>query len=42
MTQQKFNTCRQALLAKMDLANAAVIFSAPEVTRRADSNYPYR
>ncbi|NIH15669.1 Xaa-Pro aminopeptidase [Serratia symbiotica] len=42
MTQQKFNTRRQALLAKMAPASAAVIFSAPEMTRSADSNYPYR
>ncbi|NIG88326.1 Xaa-Pro aminopeptidase [Serratia symbiotica] len=42
MTQQKFNTRRRMLLAKMAPASAAVIFSAPEVTRSADSNYPYR
>ncbi|MCP1065920.1 Xaa-Pro aminopeptidase [Serratia symbiotica] len=42
MTQQKFNIRRRMLLAKMAPASAAVIFSAPEVTRSADSNYPYR
>ncbi|MCX2958454.1 MAG: aminopeptidase P N-terminal domain-containing protein, partial [Serratia symbiotica] len=42
MTQQKFNTRRRTLLAKMAPASAAVILSAPEVTRSADSNYPYR
>lgn len=42
MTQQKFNTRRRTLLAKMAPASAAVIFSSPEVTRSADSNYPYR
>ncbi|MBP2168163.1 Xaa-Pro aminopeptidase [Erwinia toletana] len=33
---------RQALLAKMAPASAAVIFAAPEATRNADSEYPYR
>ncbi|MFS2225502.1 Xaa-Pro aminopeptidase [Pantoea sp. B65] len=33
---------RQALLAKMAPASAAVIFAAPEATRSADSEYPYR
>ncbi|MEW7000412.1 aminopeptidase P N-terminal domain-containing protein [Serratia ureilytica] len=42
MTQQEFNNRRQALLAKMAPASAAVIFSAPETTRSADSDYPYR
>lgn len=42
MTQQEFLRRRQALLAKMAPASAAVIFSAPEVTRSNDSEYPYR
>lgn len=42
MTQQEFVRRRQALLAKMAPASAAVIFSAPEVTRSNDSEYPYR
>lgn len=42
MTKQKFHSRRQALLKRMDLSSAAVIFSAPEVIRSADSNYPYR
>ncbi|WP_426817519.1 Xaa-Pro aminopeptidase [Winslowiella sp. 2C04] len=33
---------RQTLLAKMAPASAAVIFAAPEATRSADSEYPYR
>ncbi|RWR01699.1 proline aminopeptidase P II [[Pantoea] beijingensis] len=33
---------RQALLSRMAPASAAVIFAAPEVTRSADSEYPYR
>ncbi|WP_227318132.1 Xaa-Pro aminopeptidase [Cedecea davisae] len=42
MTQQEFLRRRQALLAKMAPASAAIIFAAPEVTRNADSEYPYR
>ncbi len=42
MTQQEFNNRRQALLAKMAPASAAIIFSAPEATRSADTEYPYR
>ncbi|GAA3896968.1 Xaa-Pro aminopeptidase [Gibbsiella dentisursi] len=42
MTQQEFHNRRQALLAKMAPASAAVIFAAPEATRNADSEYPYR
>ncbi|KEY59273.1 Xaa-Pro aminopeptidase [Serratia sp. DD3] len=42
MTQQEFHNRRQALLAKMAPASAAVIFAAPEVARNADSEYPYR
>lgn len=42
MTQHEFLRRRQALLAKMVPASAALIFAAPEVTRSADSEYPYR
>ncbi|WP_283011296.1 Xaa-Pro aminopeptidase [Cronobacter turicensis] len=42
MTQQEFLRRRQALLAKMAPASAALIFAAPEATRSADSEYPYR
>lgn len=42
MTQQEFLRRRQALLAKMVPGSAALIFSAPEATRNADSEYPYR
>jgi len=42
MNQQEFHNRRQALLAKMAPASAAVIFSAPEAQRNADSEYPYR
>lgn len=42
MNQQEFLRRRQALLAKMALASAALIFAAPEATRSADSEYPYR
>ncbi|WMT13911.1 Xaa-Pro aminopeptidase [Serratia fonticola] len=41
MTQQEFHKRRQALLAQMAPASAAVIFAAPEATRSADSEYPY-
>ncbi|WP_369834067.1 Xaa-Pro aminopeptidase [Cronobacter dublinensis] len=42
MTQQEFVRRRQALLAKMAPASAALIFAAPQATRSADSEYPYR
>jgi len=42
MTQLEFLRRRQALLAQMAPASAALIFAAPEVTRSADSEYPYR
>ncbi|EOC1324547.1 Xaa-Pro aminopeptidase [Cronobacter dublinensis] len=42
MTQQEFLRRRQALLAKMAPASAALIFAAPQATRSADSEYPYR
>jgi len=42
MTQQEFLRRRQALLAKMAPASAALIFAAPEVTRSNDSEYPFR
>lgn len=42
MTQQEFLRRRQALLAKMAPASAALIFAAPEVVRSNDSEYPYR
>ncbi|AFJ45792.1 Xaa-Pro aminopeptidase [Shimwellia blattae] len=42
MTQQAFIRRRQALLRKMAPASAALIFAAPEASRSADSEYPYR
>ncbi|QCR35102.1 Xaa-Pro aminopeptidase [Nissabacter sp. SGAir0207] len=42
MTQQEYQNRRQALLAKMAPASAALIFAAPEAVRSADSDYPYR
>jgi len=42
MTQSEFLRRRQALLAQMAPASAALIFSAPEATRSADSEYLYR
>ena len=42
MTQQEFLRRRQALLAKMAPASAALIFAAPEVTRSNDCEYPFR
>ena len=42
MIQQDFVRRRQALLAKMAPASAAVIFAAPEATRSNDSEYPFR
>lgn len=42
MTQQEFLRRRQQLLAKMAPGSAALIFAAPEMTRSADSQYPFR
>lgn len=42
MTQQEYQRRRQALLAQMQPGSAALIFAAPEATRSADSEYPYR
>lgn len=42
MTQQEFLRRRQQLLAKMAPGSAALIFAAPEMTRSADSEYPFR
>lgn len=42
MNQQEFLRRRQALLAKMAPGSAALIFTAPEVIRNADSEYAYR
>ena len=42
MTPQEYQRRRQALLARMQPGSAALIFAAPEVTRSADSEYPYR
>lgn len=42
MTQEEYLRRRQALLARMAPASAALIFAAPEATRSADSEYPYR
>ncbi len=42
MTQLEYLRRRQALLAQMAPASAALIFAAPEATRSADSEYPYR
>lgn len=42
MTQQEYSRRRQALLAQMKPGSAALIFAAPEATRSADSEYPYR
>lgn len=42
MNQHEFRRRRQALLAKMAPASAALIFAAPEAIRSADSEYPYR
>lgn len=42
MTQQEYQNRRQALLAKMAPGSAAIFFAAPEATRSADSEYPYR
>lgn len=42
MTQQEFQRRRQAVLAQMAPGSAALFFAAPECTRSADSEYPYR
>ncbi|WAT01148.1 Xaa-Pro aminopeptidase [Rouxiella chamberiensis] len=42
LPQQEFQARRQALIAKMAPGSAAIIFAAPEATRNADSEYPYR
>lgn len=42
MNKQEFMSRRRALLAQMQPASAAIIFSAPPAQRNADSEYPYR
>ncbi len=42
ISSQEYSRRRQALLATMQPGSAALIFAAPEVTRSADSEYPYR
>ena len=42
ISNQEYSRRRQALLANMQPGSAALIFAAPEVTRSADSEYPYR
>jgi Xaa-Pro aminopeptidase len=42
MTLHEYQNRRQALLAKMAPGSAAIIFAAPEATRNADSEYPFR
>ncbi|PKH22836.1 Xaa-Pro aminopeptidase [Enterobacterales bacterium CwR94] len=42
MSQQEFIRRREALISKMAAGSAAVMFAAPETTRSADSEYPYR
>ncbi|GBU13224.1 proline aminopeptidase P II [Enterobacterales bacterium] len=42
MTLHEYQNRRQALLARMAPGSAAIIFAAPEATRNADSEYPYR
>lgn len=42
MIQQEFLRRRQALVAQMVPASAALFFAAPEAIRNADSEYPYR
>ncbi len=42
ITLDTFQQRRQALLTRMVPASAAVIFAAPEASRSADSEYPYR
>ncbi|MFV0548172.1 MAG: Xaa-Pro aminopeptidase [Limnobaculum xujianqingii] len=42
ITLSEFQRSRQALLSKMASGSAAIIFAAPERTRSADSEYPFR
>ncbi|MBK5144446.1 Xaa-Pro aminopeptidase [Budviciaceae bacterium BWR-B9] len=42
MTLSEFQRRRQALLSKMMPGSAAIVFAAPERTRSADSEYPFR
>lgn len=42
MNKQEFVSRRNALLAQMKPASAAIIFSAPPAQRNADCEYPYR
>lgn len=42
MNKQEFISRRNALLAQMEPASAAIIFSAPTAQRNSDSEYPYR
>lgn len=42
ISQQELQRRRQALLAQIQPGSAALIFAAPEATRNADSEYPYR
>ncbi len=42
ITLSEFQRRRQALLSKMASGSAAIIFAAPERTRSADSEYPFR
>ncbi|MCC8373905.1 MULTISPECIES: Xaa-Pro aminopeptidase [Photorhabdus] len=42
MIKQEYLSRRQALLAKMAPASAAIIFSAPPAPRNSDNEYPYR
>ncbi|EMA3640550.1 Xaa-Pro aminopeptidase [Providencia stuartii] len=42
MNKQEFISRRNALLAQMKPASAAIIFSAPVAQRNADCEYPYR
>ncbi|MBC5791313.1 Xaa-Pro aminopeptidase [Providencia sp. JUb39] len=42
MNKQEFISRRNALLAQMAPASAAIILSAPEAQRNADCEYPYR
>nr|WP_268991704.1 Xaa-Pro aminopeptidase [Limnobaculum eriocheiris] len=42
ITLSEFQRRRQALLSKMVPGSAAIVFAAPERTRSADSEYPFR
>ncbi|OCA56115.1 Xaa-Pro aminopeptidase [Photorhabdus namnaonensis] len=42
MIKQEYLSRRQALLAKMAPASAAIIFSAPTAPRNSDNEHPYR